>query len=582
MPEHAAIKQFFCIYITERAYMRKTFLILFLFFLYKHTNSQGCTTLGQTPNTAFPVCGTSVFTQNSVPTCTNGVMPVPGCAGTTTYTDKNPFWYQFTCYQSGTLGFLITPNNLSDDYDWQVFDITGHNPNDVYTDASLFVVGNWSGTYGKTGSSAAGTGAVQCASDPAGNVNTFSSMPTLLLNHVYLLMVSHYTDTQSGYKLSFGGGTAKLDDPNIPAYLTASGICGGDKVYIKLSKQIKCSSIASNGSDFKLVPASVSVTAASGYSCLTSFDTDSIVVQLSNPLSANSYSIFQQLGTDGNTLLDNCNNPVAVNDNKGFVITDQQLIKAAFNFQLNYGCKTDTVALKLAGQNIISWSWFFDGASRSGIRTDTSVYYNFYGQHSIELIAQNSVCVDSVNLTFNLTNSPVKAVFASPDFACPSDSIQFIQNSIGNIRSWEWDFSNGQKSYLQIPPVQTYPAGSSIKYYPVRLTVTDSIGCSDTTYKTIKVAPNCYIAVPSAFTPNGDGLNDYLYPLNAYRATNLLFRVYNRYGQMIFESKDWTVKWDGTYKSLAQPSGTYVWTLEFTEPLTGNRISQKGTTVLIR
>jgi gliding motility-associated-like protein len=88
--------------------------------------------------------------------------------------------------------------------------------------------------------------------------------------------------------------------------------------------------------------------------------------------------------------------------------------------------------------------------------------------------------------------------------------------------------------------------------------------------------------VPTAFTPNGDGLNDNLYPLNAYKATNLIFRVFNRYGEQIFESKDWTIKWDGTYKKNKQPSGTYVWTLEFTESITGKRIVQKGSTILIR
>ena len=51
-----------------------------------------------------------------------------------------------------------------------------------------------------------------------------------------------------------------------------------------------------------------------------------------------------------------------------------------------------------------------------------------------------------------------------------------------------------------------------------------------------------YIAGPSAFTPNNDGLNDYLYPLNAYKATNLLFKVYNRFGKLVFETKDCTKK----------------------------------------
>ena len=581
--------------------MQKSILIALLFFIYHSSNGQGCTTLGQTPNTAFPVCGTSVFTQSTVPICSNKTIKT-FCNDGITYSDTNPFWYQFTCFQSGTLGFLITPNNQLDDYDWILYDITNRNPLDVYDSTGFIVTYNWSGNTGlesargytgTTGTSPTGTTNLVCATNPkemGGNppysdASTIDIMPSIIVGHTYLLMVSHFSGSnQSGYTLSFGGGTASITDPGIPTYLNASGICGGDKVYIKLSKQITCSSIASDGSDFKISPATVAISSASGYGCTNSFATDSIIVQLNNPLSANSYSIFQQLGTDGNTLLDNCNNPVALNDNKSFIITNQQLIKAAFNFQLNYGCKIDTVALKLAGQNIVSWTWYLDGIARSGIQTDTSLYYTFYGPHTIKLVAQNSVCVDSTSLAFNLTNSIIKAAFTSPDFTCPSDTIQFSDNSVGNIASWYWDFSNGQTSNLQKPPVQTYPSGSgsTLKNYPVRLTVTDSIGCSDTTYKIIKVAPNCYIAVPSAFTPNGDGLNDYLYPLNAYRASDLIFRVFNRYGQLIFETRDWTVKWDGTFKSLPQPSGTYVWTLEFTEPLTSKRISQKGTTVLIR
>jgi gliding motility-associated-like protein len=92
---------------------------------------------------------------------------------------------------------------------------------------------------------------------------------------------------------------------------------------------------------------------------------------------------------------------------------------------------------------------------------------------------------------------------------------------------------------------------------------------------------NCYIAVPTAFTPNGDGLNDYLYPLNAYKATNLSFKVFNRTGQLVFETKDWTVKWDGTIKGAKQASGVYVWMLDYND-VTGKRISLKGTTLLIR
>jgi gliding motility-associated-like protein len=117
--------------------------------------------------------------------------------------------------------------------------------------------------------------------------------------------------------------------------------------------------------------------------------------------------------------------------------------------------------------------------------------------------------------------------------------------------------------------------------YVVRLAIADTSGCTDTVNHFIKVLDNCYVAVPTAFTPNGDGLNDYLYPLNAYKATDLLFKIFNRGGQLVFETKDWTVKWDGTIRGTKQASGVYVWMLNYTDP-DGKKISLKGTTFLIR
>src|SRR5688572_3284149 len=80
-----------------------------------------CTERGQNPSTAFPVCGTTNFVQTNVPQCGGRQLPVPGCTNGN-YKDSNPFWYKFTCYETGTLGFVITPNNpTTSDYDWQLF-----------------------------------------------------------------------------------------------------------------------------------------------------------------------------------------------------------------------------------------------------------------------------------------------------------------------------------------------------------------------------------------------------------------------------------------------------------------------------
>ena len=97
-------------------------------------------------------------------------------------------------------------------------------------------------------------------------------------------------------------------------------------------------------------------------------------------------------------------------------------------------------------------------------------------------------------------------------------------------------------SILKDPPAQTYQAASVTRNEKVRLIVSNSYGCFDSTVRTIKVINNCYIAVPSAFTPNGDGINDYLYPLNAYKALDLQSSVYNRFGQRLFFTRDWLNK----------------------------------------
>jgi gliding motility-associated-like protein len=129
--------------------------------------------------------------------------------------------------------------------------------------------------------------------------------------------------------------------------------------------------------------------------------------------------------------------------------------------------------------------------------------------------------------------------------------------------------------------MQYYVTGNDIGPYNIRLTVIDTAGCSASITNLLRIADNCYIAVPTAFTPNNDGLNDYLYPLNAYKATNLLFTVFNRAGQVVFQTRDWNIRWDGKIGGIEQAPGVYVWMLGYNDAA-HKRISLKGTTLLIR
>lgn len=659
-------------------------LFLFIFFFHLHVYSQTCTTLGQTPSTAFPVCGTDVFSQATVPICVNKNIP-NNCANGNIIFDKNPYWYKFTCYVAGTLGFVITPNNIGDDYDWQIFDITNRNPNDVYTDPSMIVTYNWSGNTGLTGAKAgAGNGLFNCIGT---SFPTFNDMATLQQGHTYLLLVSHFDDTQSGYQLSFGGGTASLVDPIAPTYKTASINCDATTISLKLTKQVKCSSLASDGSDFSIPGASIA--SVTGNGCLSAFDVDSITLQLSTPLPPGNYTITAKAGSDGNTLLDNCNvsqpagdditftviglqptpmdsiTPVKckpysldlvfkkplkcssiANDGSDFTVTGpspvtvisangtcnngvttsinvqlasaimvggtyqvnlksgsdgntlvdecgQQSIPASlsftaydtasaiFSYVVAPGCKFDTLSFSGPSTNgVTKWSWRVNGNQFSTQQNPVKVF-PASGQFTVMLSASNGGCTDS-SLTIIVLDDEVKAAFETNNILCPEDTATFKNTSTGKISSWIWDFGNGITSTQQTPASQTYPQTGTETNYPVLLTVVGNNGCVDTVSQKIRVMKSCFIGVPNAFTPNDDGINDFFYPINAFKADHLDFRVYNRWGQVVFKSNDWTKKWNGKIKGIIQPAGMYVWTMKYTHRDTGKKYSLKGTMILIR
>ena len=661
-----------------------------------------CTTLGQTPATAFPVCGSSVFTQTSVPPCVNSTVTAPCASGTgNVYQDLNPYWYKFTCFASGSLGFLIQPKDSTDDYDWQIFDVTNHNPSDVYTNSNLLVACNWSGLTGTTGTSASAASLTECGSTGTFNPPIFSKMPGLIVGHNYLLLISHFSgDSQSGYNLSFGhGGTASITDSVPPALKSVRAICDGSRIEVVLNKKMKCASLAADGSDFTVSPAVAQVVAASGNNCNAGFDMDTLTLTLNGPLTPGNYTLLVQDGSDNNTLIDNCGTELPAgsslpfqlvalqptfwdsitpptcapgslqfsfpkkmlcssiaSDGSDFQITGPSIVKvtgatgqcdaggetytiqvqlagpivtggnylvtlasgtdgntlidecglatplggptlsftlkdtvsASFNDQILHGCKYDTILFDYPGKNgVDQWKWTFDGGDTSNLQNPPMRLYSVVSDSVItakyaQLIVSNGFCSDTASVSISLDNAII-AAFEAPNIICPKDAASFKNNSIGaTIRSYTWDFGDGSESHDSLPADHLFPVTGVEKKYGVMLIVGNSLGCYDTAVQQIDVLRSCYIAVPSAFTPNGDGLNDYLYPLNAFKADNLEFRVFNRYGQLVFETRDYTQKWDGTINGHPQPPGTFVWMLQYTDRDSGKKIFLKGTSLLIR
>jgi gliding motility-associated-like protein len=678
-------------------------LIFFCFTLLMQAKAQNCTGLGENPSSAFPVCGSSVFNQTTILNCIGPNVAQTVCSDPVSSSSSS--WYKFTCYQTGTLGFLLSGISPADDYDWALYDVTGQSPAAVFSNPSLLVSLNIYGvnTTGgadfpnsPTGCKPGASGNVHCAGSSPGNT-PFNAMPTLINGHDYLLMVSNYSQTTSGYDLTFTGGTASIKDPKEPLMIGSKAICDGTKMTVRLNQKLKCNSLTATGSEFRIEPPVANVIAASGFGCTSNYDMDSVMLTLDAPVPPGTYKIYVDSikATDKNTLLDYCGKPIKdsqfvavivypvfptpmdsisklgcapdelqlvfsknmyctsiaadgsdfvvsllsgsspvsvigaagncsadgftkiikvklsapiqskgtyeielVTGSDGNTIIDEcsqqtpagsvlsfntkDTVNAKFGYTIKYGCDRDTVIYTHDGRNEVNlWKWNFDKI-RSSSQQNPTIFYGSFGQKLIQLIVSNGVCRDTTEFIPIFLDNEINAAFETSAFICPNEQAVFKNTSIGNIVSWQWNFGNGLTSNLPAPAPQSYTVISAtvINVFP-KLVVQNNYGCFDTAIQKIEVPNSCYIAVPNAFTPNGDGVNDYLYPLAAYKATSLLFRVYNRVGQLVFETRDWTKRWDGKFKGQPADMGTYVWILTYTNTETHKRVQQKGTTILL-
>lgn len=173
----------------------------------------------------------------------------------------------------------------------------------------------------------------------------------------------------------------------------------------------------------------------------------------------------------------------------------------------------------------------------------------------------------------------------------------FIQTDITHAECWQsqpgklrltisgpgapYQFELKGQRYVSGQEATKLPAGS----YFIRIFT--ATGClADSATLIIKnqnsLGANCdTVYVPSAFTPNGDGSNDVLRPIVSGSLQSFVFRIYNRWGQLIFETKTPGQGWDGKLKGIQQSSAVYVWMIECRDT-TGGKKNYQGTFVLIR
>lgn len=152
-------------------------------------------------------------------------------------------------------------------------------------------------------------------------------------------------------------------------------------------------------------------------------------------------------------------------------------------------------------------------------------------------------------------------------------------NAEGGV-SYLWTPSTGLSNPTIANPIGIYDGSfDNIRY---RVDVFNAAGCSDSAFVNVKIfktAPSIF--VPTAFTPNNDGLNDVIRPIAVGMKEIKYFRIYNRWGQMVFHTTTNGQGWDGRINGSQQATNVFVWMVSATDYL-GNPYFRKGTVTLIR
>lgn len=212
------------------------------------------------------------------------------------------------------------------------------------------------------------------------------------------------------------------------------------------------------------------------------------------------------------------------------------------------------------GSNIEFITWVFNETDTSYAKNPTKLYTES-GTYKVKLFATDSIsgCADTATREVIVNPSPQAGFYFSENELVTERPIKFYDESTGGFK-WVWVWGDGDSLEI-IDPLNKNPEHTYSAVFPeveIKQIVINEFGCTDTAIKTLDL--KVYLLIPNAFSPNGDGNNDGLYLFYKGIEELLEFRVYNRWGELVFDGgNDLDAIWDGTYKGEEQPLGSYVY-----------------------
>jgi len=256
------------------------------------------------------------------------------------------------------------------------------------------------------------------------------------------------------------------------------------------------------------------------------------------------------------------------------------LVKAQFETPPSGCAPYDAVFnnTSLAGQ---SFFWDFGDGTTSTQVNPVHTYTNV-GTYTIRLRAVDSATcniVDSTQQTITVNPLPTAEFSHVPVAPVPANTPTIFTNlSTGGVR-YKWLFGDGDSTIKTTMDTVKHQYNATGQYNAC-LIVYNQFGCTDTVCHPVEAEVNPLLDVPNAFTPGRFGVNSTI-RVQGFGISKMIWKIYNRWGQVVFESNDYRMGWDGTFKGKPQPMDVYAYTLDvnFSD---GTKTRKTGDITLIR
>lgn len=230
--------------------------------------------------------------------------------------------------------------------------------------------------------------------------------------------------------------------------------------------------------------------------------------------------------------------------------------------------------------------WLVDGHqeffNQDTIATDSL----WNGVYDLQMIVTSYLgCVDSTTFVGALSvNAHTDANFQfSPNPITMFNTNVAFNNFSYNADTYQWYFEHGSpSSSTDENPLVSFPDGVT-GTYEVMLVAMSDMGCIDTLIRPITVYPEVLLYAPNTFTPDDDAHNDdWRVYMEGIDIMDFELLIFNRWGEVVWESHDIEVGWDGTYSGKRLPNGTYTWTIEVKNLLNDERMKYNGHVNILR